>query len=86
MFTQSIGAHPAPGESEMNYTRSTTASRRAARTESTRYLHVSCAAYMQKDPTARDRMIPFTGVGTTYNIGRNAAKRAKRKAARGNAA
>jgi hypothetical protein len=72
------------------YERSTTASRREERQASTRYIHVACRAYMVPNPkhTAENplpphmRFLPFVEPGRTYNVGRNAAKRAKRAAAK----
>lgn len=72
------------------YERSTTASRREARIANTRYIHVACRAYMVPNPEHTDekplppnmRLLPFVEPGDTYNVGRNAAKREKRAAAR----
>jgi hypothetical protein len=46
-----------------------------------RYLHVSCQARIVNDPDGIHLpRIPWVGPGTTYNVGRNAAKRARRVA------
>lgn len=69
------------------YERSTTASRREAREAATKYLHVACKARMVTNPkhTAdnplppHQQLIPYVErPGSTYNVGRNAAKRAAR--------
>jgi hypothetical protein len=66
------------------YVKTTTASRREERHDNRRYLHVSCDAYMTPDPAGQALpMIPYIGPGTTYNVGRNRAKRERRAQARG---
>lgn len=68
--------------------RSTTASRREDRRDSVRYLHVACMAYMVQNPLHKpdhplppaQQFLPHVEKGTTYNVGRNKAKRERRAA------
>jgi hypothetical protein len=44
-----------------------------------RYTHISCIARMVPDPSGPNLpAIPYIAPGHTYNVGRNAAKRARR--------
>lgn len=63
---------------ESNY--STTASRREDRRQATRYLHISCKAYMIPNPLGHGHAsLPHIDKpGKTYYIGTNKAKRAYR--------
>jgi hypothetical protein len=65
----------------MKFPKSTTQTRRDERIQSTRYLHVSCEAYMTPNPLGANLpTIPYIQrPGVTYNVGRNKAKREMRK-------
>ena len=71
----------------MKYQRTTTETRRNARVEAIKYLHISCRAYMVENPlnTATMKLAPVPHIEkprSTYDIGRNKAKAVRRAAKR----
>ena len=71
----------------MKYQRTTTETRRNARAEAIKYLHISCSAYMVENPlntaTMKLAQVPYIEKpGSTYDIGRNKVKTVRRAAKR----
>ncbi len=68
----------------MTYQRTTTETRRNVRRDATKYLHISCRAYMVENPRSTNRaLVPYIEKpGSTYDIGRNKAKAVRRAARR----